>query len=83
MTAELVSEAAWDVCVIADRASAEYADLWAVKTCTSKRFFPWKGTEASYPFPEHLDGIVDRRTGELDLGLLETRITALKPKANL
>jgi hypothetical protein len=83
LTAELVAEAAWDVCVVSDRASADYADLWAVRTCTSKRFFPWNGREASYPFPQHLDGIVDRKTGELDLESLDNRIAALKPKANL
>ncbi|HTE46286.1 MAG TPA: ATP-binding protein [Gemmatimonadaceae bacterium] len=83
LSAEVVAEAAWDVCVVADRASAEYADLWAVRTCTSKRFFPWSGTEASYPFPEHLDGVVDRQSGELDLHLLEQRIATLAPKANL
>jgi hypothetical protein len=83
LTPELVAEAARDVSVASDRISAEYADLWAIKSCTSKRFFPWYGREAAYPFPEHLSGIVDPRTGELNLDLLNSRIEARRSKANL
>jgi len=80
---ETILEAAMDLCAQADRSSAEYADLWAVKACGSQRFLPWHRCVEAYPFPPHLAGLVHPVTGELDREELDRRIATLKPRANL
>jgi hypothetical protein len=80
---EQILFAAQDCTVPSDRASSIYADLWAVATCSAKSFFPWADCLDSYPFPNHLEGLVDRLTGEIDRYELERRIEELKPYANL
>jgi DNA polymerase III delta prime subunit len=75
--------AAQDCTVATDRASAIYADLLAVDACTSKSFFPWNGSLDTYPFPEHLQSLVDLQSGDIDRDLLDLRIQEYKPHANL
>ena len=48
--------------------------LWAVKSCSFKSFFPWSNDPGAYPFPEHLDGIVDISTGDIIHSELDKRI---------
>ena len=80
---DAVIGAARDVCVFSGRASAEYADLCAIRSCTSKAFFPWYGIEQTYPFPAHLDGLVESAKGDVNQKLLAERIAALHSQANL
>ncbi|WP_448571376.1 AAA family ATPase [Trichothermofontia sp.] len=75
--------AAHDLSITVDRVSAIYSDLWALKACSSKSFFPWCGHLADYPFPPHLQGLVDRATGELNTTELDRRIAEYQPQANL
>lgn len=83
LTSENILFAAQDCTVPSDRTSAIYADLWAVATCSSKSFFPWADCLDSYPFPAHLEDLVDRLSGEIDRAELDRRIEELKPYANL
>ncbi len=76
-------KSARDICPDADRGSTEYADLWAIKACRSRRYFPWYGDGRAYPFPPHLAGIIDPRTEDIDYALLEERIGQLKPRVNV
>ena len=75
--------AAEDCTVSSDRASAIYSDLWAVATCSAKSFFPWCNGLDTYPFPEHLQGLVDPRSGDINRDLLDRRIQEYKPNANV
>lgn len=69
--------------VVTGRASAIYADLWAIRSCLWRPYFPWHSDPANYPFPEYLKGVVDERTGEVLMDALETRIEEYRPHANL
>jgi ATPase family associated with various cellular activities (AAA) len=75
--------AAQDCTISGDHDSAIYSDLWAVSACTSKSYFPWSDCLSSYPFPPHLQGLVDLQTGDIDRVELQRRIQELKPNANL
>jgi AAA+ superfamily predicted ATPase len=75
--------AAEDFCASTDLASAVYADYWAIKCCVSKALFPWADDPSAYPFPAHLVGLVDQRTGDVDRVALEQRIAEVRPHANL
>lgn len=81
LTADIVLQAARDVAPASDRGSAEYADLWAIKTCTSKCYFPWYEQAYAYAFPTHLTGLVDRESSDVDYAELDRRIAQLKPRA--
>ena len=83
LTPETILFAAQDYCIASDQTSAIYSDLWAIAACSSKSFFPWSACLDSYPFPHHLQGLVDLRTGEINRTELENRIEELKPHANV
>jgi hypothetical protein len=83
LTPDTVLRAARNLCPSADLESGIYADLWAVRACTSRRFLPWHGDPAGYPFPSYLKGVVDTQTGEIDYDALDERIQELKPQANV
>ena len=83
LDADAVLRAARDLCPTTGRASVEYADLWAVAACRSKQFLPWYGAPSEYPFPPHLDGVVDVNSGEVQRDVLAKRLEALRPQANL
>jgi len=80
---ETILFAAEDLCASSDLLSALYADLWAIRSCSSRSFFPWSEDPSDYPFPEHLVGIVDPLTGNLNETELTKRINELKPHANV
>jgi ATPase family associated with various cellular activities (AAA) len=80
---QAILSAAKDCIISGDRDSAIYSDLLAISVCTSKRFFPWADCLATYPFPPHLEGLIDRQTGDIDRDELQKRIAQLKPHANL
>lgn len=69
--------------VVTGRASAIYADLWAIRSCLWRPYFPWFSDPANYSFPEYLRGVVDERTGEVLMDALESRIDEYRPHANL
>ena len=75
--------AAQDCMISGDRDSAIYSDLWAVSACTSKSYFPWADCLNSYPFPPHLQGLVDPQTGDIDRVELQLRIQKYKSHANV
>ncbi len=79
---EEILESARDFCGDTGRASAIYADLWAVRLTTSKAFFPWYG-QPDFPLPEYLQGIVDPQTGEVDHQALDRRLEELRPYARV
>lgn len=83
LTADTIRFAALDFCAPTDQHSAIYADLWAIRSCSSKSFFPWNDDPSSYPFPEYLNGIVDFSTGDIDSTALAKRIEELKAYANV
>ncbi|MFW6359009.1 MAG: AAA family ATPase [Chroococcales cyanobacterium] len=83
LTPDTILFAARDLSVTTDRISTIYSDLWAIKACSSQSFFPWSACLDSYPFPPHLEGLVNRQTGEIDQSQLDEQIEALKPHANL
>jgi hypothetical protein len=83
LNAEAILFAAHDLCASTDRISAIYADLWAIKSCTSRSFLPWTVDPADYPYPAHLKDIIDPRTGAVKYTELEGRLSELKPYANV
>lgn len=66
-----------------DRASAEYADLFAIRACSDLEMLPWHGRLTEFPLPAYLKGIIDEVTGEPDPEALNRRIDELKPHANV
>jgi hypothetical protein len=64
------------------RASAEYADLFAIRKCSDLEMLPWHGV-TDYPLPAYLKGIVDVACGEIDQERLDRRIRELEPIANV
>jgi hypothetical protein len=82
ITDEAVVRAAEDLCLSPDGASTEYADLWAIRACPNKRYYPWYQRETSYPFPDHLQGILIAGS-DLNVEELDRRIEELKPHANV
>lgn len=74
--------AAHDLCPASDTASGMYADLQAIRYCTSMSFLPWSGTD-DYKFPHYLKGIVNESNGEIDISALERKIDELKAHANV
>ena len=83
--AELVKRAA-EACAAQDprdRASAEYADLFAIRVCSDLEMFPWYGRITEYPLPEYLRDIVSETDGSIDQDRLNQRIEELKPLANV
>ena len=83
LTPETVLFAAEDLCCESDLTSAIYTDLWAVKKCSSRSFFPWAANPRDYPYPDHLRGIVDPATGDIRRDELDKRVQELKPHANV
>lgn len=75
--------AARDFCESGDRVSAEYADYWAIKCCSSLSLLPWSASPSTYPYPAHLQGIVRDGTGEIIQDELDQRIDALRQHAKL
>jgi hypothetical protein len=75
--------AARDFCESGDRTSAEYADYWAIKCCSSLSLLPWGASPASYAYPSHLREVVNTDTGEVRHEELDRRITELRQHANL
>ncbi|HEX2219909.1 MAG TPA: AAA family ATPase, partial [Gemmatimonadales bacterium] len=70
---EIVLQAARDLRPSADRVSSEYADLWAIRACTSKRYLPWNRDPGVYPYPAYLRELVDPATGDVDVERLDAR----------
>lgn len=66
-----------------DRASAEYADLFAIRACSDLEMLPWHGRLTEFPLPAYLKGIIDEQTGEPDTEALNRRIEELKPHVNV
>jgi len=83
LTTETVLFAAHDLCPSSDLASVIYADLWAVRACSSRSFFPWAGDPKTYPYPDHLRDVVDVETGLVRVEELDKRLRELEPHANL
>ncbi|MFM5982509.1 MAG: ATP-binding protein [Sphaerospermopsis kisseleviana] len=83
LTPEAILFSAQDLSITTDTASAIYSDLWAIKACSSKSFLPWNHNLTAYPFPKHLQGLVNLETGEINQTELDQRIEDLKPHANL
>jgi len=83
LTAEGILAAARDVPTTNDLASTIYTDLWAVKVTSSRSFLPWASDPARYPFPPHLQGIIDPSTGVTDETELNRRIEEMKTHVNI
>lgn len=75
--------AANDLCACTDLASAIFADLWAIKCCSSRTFLPWSDEPAAYAFPSYLQAVVNPATGEIDEPELNRRIQEYQPYANV
>ena len=83
LTPDEVLFAAHDLCPSSDLYSVIYADLWALRVCSSRSFLPWSADPASYPYPEHLREIVDPGSGQVRIKELEKRLRELEPYANV
>lgn len=66
-----------------DRASAEYADLFAISVCSDLAMLPWHERINEYPLPPYLKGIISEIDGSIDLDRLAHRIGELKPHVNV
>jgi hypothetical protein len=76
-----VGFAARDFTGVSDHASAIYADLWALKYCSSTSFLPWGDDPTNYPFPPHLAGLAG--ASGLNEAELNRRIEDYRPHANV
>jgi hypothetical protein len=65
------------------RASAEYADLFAIRKCSDLEMLPWHGRVSDYPMPAYLKDIVVGADGEIDHDRLNARIHELESIANV
>jgi hypothetical protein len=83
LTPAVILFAAHDCSLVNDEASSIYSDLWAIAVCSSHSFFPWSSSPELYPFPPHLQGLVNLSSGEIDRQELQKRIKELEPHANL
>src|SRR5205085_6491519 len=83
LTVDSIVFAAHDLCASTDFQSAIYADLWAIKCCSSRSFLPWSDDPTAYPFPSYLKEVVDQRTGEVNEHELNKQIEELRPYANV
>lgn len=75
--------AARDFCESGDRKSAEYADYWAIKCCSSLSLLPWSAAPATYAYPTHLRGVVNAETGAIRHDELDKQIADLRNHVNL
>ena len=66
-----------------DRASAEFADLFAIRACSDLEMLPWHGRLTEFPLPAYLKEIIDESTGEPDPEALNRRIEELKPNVSV
>jgi ATPase family protein associated with various cellular activities (AAA) len=66
-----------------DRASSEYADLFAIRVCSDLEMLPWHGCVSEYPFPSYLREIVSNQDGSIDWDRLNRRIEELEPHVNV
>jgi hypothetical protein len=82
LTPETTLFAAHD-CTPSDLVSRNFCDLWAIKKCSSRSFFPWTASPGSYPYPDHLQGIVDLASGGVRTDELEKRIRDLQQYAKV
>lgn len=81
---EIALLAAGDLIPTHNFLSVVYADLQAIRHCTSKRLLPWDGDNVhTYTFPDYLSGIVDPATGDIDLSAIDRRIKELEPYSNV
>lgn len=83
ITPESVLLAAGDLTPGSDLGSIIYTDLWAIKVCSFHSYHPWNADPAHYPYPQHLQGIVDPTTGEVNRIELDKRIQEYKAHANV
>jgi hypothetical protein len=83
LTPDSILFAARDLCASTDFQSAIYADLWAIKCCSSRSFIPWNDNLSGYPFPWYLREIVDSTTGDINEDSLNKKIEELRPYANV
>ncbi len=83
LTPDLILHAARDLRAGADHVSTIYADLWAIRLTSKTSYLPWGQDPAGFPYPPHLQGIVDTKTGEVNEAELEKRIAELRPHAKV
>lgn len=83
LDADAVLAAASDFSPSGDPESTIYADLWAVRACSSRSLLPWSGNLASFPFPDYLRPFVDHESGEVDIRGLDRRLEELRPHVNV
>lgn len=83
LTPDTILFAARDLSASTDFASATFADLWAIKCCSSQSFLPWSDEPARYDFPSYLKEIVDPVSGEVKESELNKRIEELRPNARV
>lgn len=96
LTPETVLFAARDFRGTADPLSAAFAELTAIRACSSSYLLPWTREivdasgavvrvemDSAYSLPTYLEGIVDPTTGAVNVAELEKRIQELRPHANV
>ena len=83
LTPALILASALDLRSGSDRISAIYADLWAIRLTSKLSYLPWSNDPKNFPYPPHLQGLVNPQTGEVDEAELEKRIAELQPRANV
>lgn len=67
----------------ADPASVLFAELQAIRRTSDAGFFPWAEAPQAYPFPSHLQGIVDPDTGALNWQELDRAIASHAERAHV
>lgn len=83
LTPDLALAAAKDLLSGADRISSIYADLCAIRLTSRLSYLPWSADPKGFPYPPHLQGVVNPSNGEIDDTELNKRIAEFQPHANV
>ena len=59
-----------------------YADLSAISLTGSSLLYPWHGRKETYPYPDHIRGIL-KENYEVDTAKLNEQLQRLEPYVNV
>lgn len=83
LTPDAILFASRDLRAATDYPSAIFSELESIKACSSIASLPWSDQPVEYPYPPHLQGIVDPRTGSINETELNKRIEDYRPHAKV
>lgn len=83
LTSGDILRAAHDYVGAASPMAVAYCSLVSISLTSFRSYLPWSLNPEKYVYPWYLEGIVDKKTGELDRDLLRKRIEEYRRDTNL